>query len=201
MNEPITNPPVAAEESDDLAMGRAIAEHLLSAQPTNHNRRQWDAIAKSKISRPYQIGLRLMCHGLAGKTAARLASHATDHTVHAKLLTRHANSYKITRGERTSLADQQATIADLANRELISRLVDKAEDMSAKELSVVAGIATDKLEKAEGWTSGNAARAEGLVTEFIRTIREQGMKAELTVEPADPSSQAIDITPTKEIPT
>ena len=145
-------------------------EHRIATLPTNER---------------MKAGLRLVAAGVDYRRAAEAVGYQSQKDLHgwakrAGLLEVH--SERLVAGYRR--------IANLANGEIEKRLEEAPEDVSIKDLAVVAGIASDKIAKYERWGFGETKESNSADRwgELLGRVLEQGgATATMTVkiEPAE----------------
>jgi hypothetical protein len=77
-------------------------------------------------------------------------------------------------------------IADLANAELERRLVESPEEIATRDLTVVSGVAADKIAKLEGSEPGRDADLVGALLARLQTVN-----ASITLEVCAVGSRAL----------
>jgi hypothetical protein len=152
-------------------------EHRIATLPTNER---------------MKAALRLVAAGVDYRRAAEALGYQSQKDLHgwakrAGLLEIH--SERLVAGYKR--------IGQLSNQEIERRLEEAPEDVSIKDLAVVAGIASDKIAKYERW---GLSERENTGTDRFGALVERIMAAggatvSLSIEP---HQQAIDVTPEEE---
>ena len=95
----------------------------------------------------------------------------------------------------TAIVSQQRQIAHASGSAILERLHDpeRTDSLSMKELSIVNGIATDKLIRREQIQRDSGAGGLSGLDRLAAALADGNLKLELTVQPAEPD--AIDVTP------
>lgn len=122
--------------------------------------------------------VRLVAAGLPVRAAATAVGYASHQDVQ-----RTAAALGFTRHDRASIARGMAEVAGLSMEEWKRRLEEDPGKIPMNQLQIGAGIATDKVAKAEGWESrlqGSSGRIEDFHRELAKAF--EGKKLTLTVE-------------------
>jgi hypothetical protein len=157
---------------------------------------RWEKIQDSRMTPRMKRALRRVMGGMRWSHAAKL-ENVSRSGLHA-----HGRKHGISTGDR--IIAGLSHLSDLCVEELTERVSNKPEKMSAKELGVVMGIATDKLAKKERWGTGGddndgddqsplmklcQAAAEGRLDLSIK-VRARDMESNVT-----PADDIIDVEP------
>lgn len=128
-----------------------------------------------------RAALRLVADGWTYREAAKAAGYASPKDLHgwakrAGLLDAHT----------AHLVAGLRRVASLSTQEIERRLEEAPEEISTKDLGVIAGIATDKIARAEGWGGDDAAttkrRSEQIADVLDRLAERGGVRVSLEVE-------------------
>jgi len=111
-----------------------------------------------------------------------------------------ARRYGLGAPGKAQLLEGQRRLSKLSGDLLEQRMTDDPDDVSTRDLTVIGGVAIDKIANAEGWgriQQGDVNYGSALESVAARII-EGGGTIELTIKPRDPDAEAIDITPEPE---
>jgi hypothetical protein len=132
-----------------------------------------------------RAALRLVADGWTYREAAKAAGYASPKDLHgwakrAGLLDAHTE--RLVAGLRR--------VASLSTEEIERRLEEAPEEISTKDLGVIAGIATDKIARFEGWSGGadpEASRRRGeQISDVLEMLAQAGaVRVSLEVGPTD----------------
>ena len=165
------------------------------------------AIEASRLGPAQKAALRLLAEGRSYREAARAAGLRSTAD-----LKRHAQRFGLVEAHNeargvlvlqerevrsTALMAELRQVAGKGARELLRRLDQEPESIPVRDLTVLTGVALDKLAKWEGW-SGEGDREEerqqGLA-KILERLSQAGNTVTLGIQPRDPVAGAIDVTP------
>lgn len=156
----------------------------------------WEKIEASNLGDRMLRALRLIAGGVAVREAAESQEYASPRDVH-----RAARRYGLLDVRTKAIVEQHRHIATLATDALEDRLLGDTKKISASQLSVISGIATDKVFKSEERSQDDGSSYLSALEQVAAQFAESGAKLELRVSigPTRPaateSHQTIDITP------
>lgn len=157
--------------------------------------RAWLRVEEARLGSRMKRALRLVAHGVSYREAAAEEGYQDHAAVY-----RHARRFGLAQIRTEQIIEGHKSIAFLANDELERRLVERPEEFRDRDLSVAAGIASDKIRDYEGWKSEQQQGGD-YVSALDRLARQleanQTLKIGFTVEksPGDREERAIDVTP------
>lgn len=142
---------------------------------------------------PMRKALHLVLDGTPYRDAAREVGLASHQDLH-----RAAKRLGLLEVHTRELVSQCKRVAHLSGSELERRLVENPDSIGAKDLSVISGIALDKIAKFEGWGHSRALEFGAAVVDRLSQL--EG-KLNITVErapsPGGAAPPTIDVTPGK----
>ncbi len=134
---------------------------------------------------------------VASGESYRQAAEAEDYADHARVW-RLAKRYGLLGAKKAQILAGSRRVALLANEELERRLVEKTEEISDRDLTVMGGVAQDKLAAAE--RRGGDESGTGGIEALVAKLLEGGGTLSLKVKTPDPvleaeAREALDVTP------
>jgi len=88
-------------------------------------------------------------------------------------------------------------VAGKGARELLRRLIEEPELIQTRDLTVLTGVALDKLAKWERWDGdGEDEDRQKRLSQMLDRLSQFSGKVTLEVQRSDPVERAIDLTPT-----
>lgn len=165
-----------------------------------------DAVEASRLGAAQKTALRLLAEGRSYREAANAAGLRS-----AADLKRHAQRFGLVEAHnraRTALVAQEreaktaAVIAELrqvagkGTRELLRRLDQDPDSIQTRDLTVLTGVALDKIAKWERWEDGDQGEGHReQMAELLTRLTAAGNTVTLAVQPPEPLARAIDVTP------
>ncbi len=164
------------------------------------------AIDASRLGRAQKEALRLLAEGRSYREAARAAGlrSAADLKRYAQrfgLVEVHNQArtalVTVEREVRTAaVIGELRSVAAKGTRELLRRLDQEPESIQTRDLTVLTGVALDKIAKWEKWDGdGDREDRRDRLAEFMERLSQMGNTVTLAVQPRDPAAGAIDVTP------
>jgi len=152
----------------------------------------WPALAQNE-SPAKQAAVRWWLAGYSWREAAGLAGYSNHNRLREVVFKYNLQKYQY-RTDR--IIHGHRVIADRCQEVMMKRLDDpeSEEAIDFRDLTIAAGVSTDKLRDFEGWAK-NLNRESGVISAFealAAAITNGKVSLELRVTPAD---QAIDVTP------
>ncbi len=155
-----------------------------------------DAWARVEASNHVSPMKRALARVASGESY-RQAAAAEGYEDHAEVW-RLAKRYGLLGAKKAQILAGSRRVALLANEELERRLVEKTDEISDRDLTVMGGVAMDKLAVAER-KSGEES-STGSLDALVAKLLESGASLEIQVKTPDPLREAqareeIDVTP------
>jgi len=149
----------------------------------------WKEVEASRLGDRMRRALRLIAGGVAVREAAESEEYASPRDVH-----RAARRYGLLDLRTQALINQHRSVATLANAELEERLLGDTKKISASQLSVISGIATDKIFKSEERSKDDGADYLSALERMAERFGEGGATLELkvTIGSTRPGADTID---------
>jgi hypothetical protein len=110
----------------------------------------WARVADSGIDDRMRRALLRVAYGSSCREAARDEGYASHQDV-----ARAARRFGLLDAKKDRIINGARRVAQLAQDELEDRLSEKPDDIGARDLAIIAGIAIDKVARAEKWDAGN----------------------------------------------
>src|SRR5215468_8194713 len=177
------------ETAPDVSHQKALAR--LMPVPRDYAE-AWARVADSPIAERMRRALLRIVYGSSCREAAREEGYASHQDV-----ARAARRFGLLDASKERLLNGARRVAQLSQEELEERLTTESEEIGAKDLAIIAGIAIDKVARAERWDRAGS-EADGYLDAMDRVadlIRERGIKLELRVSPAPAGrDDPIDVT-------
>ena len=134
---------------------------------------------------------------IASGESSRKAAAAEGYEDHAESW-RIATKYGLIGAKKSRILAGNRLVALLVNEELERRLVEKTDEISDRDLTVMGGVAQDKLAAAEKKSAEEPST--GGLDALVTKLAEAGYSFEITVKTPDPVLEArareeIDVTP------
>jgi len=151
----------------------------------------WTRVAESSIEDRMRRALLRIVYGSSCREAAREEGYASHQDV-----ARAARRFGLLDASKERLLNGARRVAQLSQDELEERLTAEPEEIGAKDLAIIAGIAIDKVARAEHWDRG-ASDAGGYISMLDRlaeSIRERGIELKIELSPSAPArNDLIDV--------
>ncbi len=134
---------------------------------------------------------------VASGESYRQAAAAEGYEDHAEVW-RLAKRYGLLGAKKAQILAGSRRVALLANEELERRLVEKTDEISDRDLTVMGGVAQDKLAAAE--RKSGAESSTGSLDALVAKMLDAGMSLKIEVKTPDPlrgarEREEIDVTP------
>ena len=148
------------------ALPPAVVEWVLTRLPIRKEQgAAWQAVEVAGLSDKILVALRLAAAGVGIRDAAAAAGYA----YHAEL-SRKFREFGFSPLDRATMGQEFSRVVGLSLYEWQRRLEDAPEKFAINQLQIGAGIATDKVAKAEGWESKDARRDGNSIEQFFRRL-------------------------------
>ena len=159
--------------------------------------------AHPKLGRPQKAALRLVAEGRSYREAAREAGlkSTADLRRHAErfgLRDTHLVVREVQKIEDSkTLVRELREVAGRGAQELVRRLVEDAQGIQTRDLTVLTGVAVDKLAKWESWGEQERDANPSGLGALLERLGASGGTVSVSIQPNEP---AIDVTPTSSEP-
>jgi hypothetical protein len=154
-------------------------------------------VEDTNVSQKVIAGLRWAAAGYNWREVADILGSPDTRSSHIRQMADRYGILKILTGT-DRIMNLQREIAFEASRATLERIREDPDDVSLKDMAIVAGIATDKVAMREGWKSGGAAGGESSFVAELRKIAEEGHEVKFSLE-IDAGAQVHDAKPPAEI--
>jgi hypothetical protein len=127
---------------------------------------------------------------VAEGTPYREAAHAQGYADHRDVY-RWAKRAGLLEVHSKQLVAGFRRVAELSSAEIERRLIEEPESISTKDLAVIAGIAADKIAKAERWGSDvdkDDGQSQRWLNAMSRLLEDGGTTLTISIEPRDGES-------------
>ncbi len=170
--------PNATKALTTLALPEELREAWEAVIAGSHCERTTRALYRVALGEPY-----------------REAAKAEGYTDHADIW-RLAKRYGLVQAKKERILAGSRRVALLANEELERRLVEKTEEISDRDLTVMGGVAQDKIAAAE--RKSGEEPSTGSLDARVKKLLDSGASLEIQVKTPDPMRDAIVVTGEKD---
>ena len=180
--------PASSDPSDADADLIALLDELAIPEEM---REAWTRVEASDHVQPMKRALARVASGESYRRAAAAEGYE-DHAEVWRLTTK----FGLIGAKKSRILAGSQNVALLANEELERRLTEKPDEISDRDLTVMGGVAQDKIAAAER-KSGEEPSTGGL-GELVKKLLDAGASLEIQVKTPDPMLEAreeIDVTP------